>query len=220
MAIVRVQTVYKAVDGASGSAVITTDAITTTTGNTLIAIGRSTDDTLTDVDDGTNLFELIDSDSSHDAFMSIWRAKNITGVTGAITGTFDHATNFGWLYVLEYSGIDHTTPDDGNATGVAGSGTDLATDAFNTTVAGLVVAGGSQNAFATYTAGTDFTIVDGSINGGGGNNYGGVEEYITSTAFTGYSAHLTSNANAQWTMVGAAFNASSGGAKLILIPGR
>ena len=57
-----------------------------------------------------------------------------------------------------------------------------------------LVLGASQPAFATYSAGTDFTLIDGTL--GSGGNIGGAEDYIPAGTLSSYVAHITSDASA------------------------
>jgi hypothetical protein len=195
MAITRVQTTYKAKDGVALTT-LATSSITTTTGNTLIVCTRTgvpLPTTVTSISDGTNTFT---------------KAVEVTGVSGAITVTFANSSNYGWIYVAEYSGLDKTAPLDASGSGTnngAGGTTNLTSSAFSTAVAGeLVFLGAGQNNFDTYTAGTDFTLIEGSIHDASGN-YGGVEQYIPAGTLSSYTAHITATGTDQYTVVWASF---------------
>jgi hypothetical protein len=210
MAITRVQTTYKAKDGVALTT-LATSSITTTTGNTLIVCTRTgvpLPTTVTSISDGTNTFTKAVEVTGQDPNMSIWYAKNITGVSGAITVTFANSSNYGWIYVAEYSGLDKTAPLDASGSGTnngAGGTTNLTSSAFSTAVAGeLVFLGAGQNNFDTYTAGTDFTLIEGSIHDASGN-YGGVEQYIPAGTLSSYTAHITATGTDQYTVVWASF---------------
>lgn len=200
--------------GVGSSFTVATAAWSATAGNTIVLIIRANDAgvAMTSVlDTALNTYTLVDSSTATDPSMFMYVAKNITGnAVNVVTATFTAGHPYLWIYAIEYSGLHATTPvdtqDHKTGTGV----TDLVTNAFSTAQASeVVLVGASQNDFAVYTAGTDFSLIDGSIGAGA---YGGLEEYITSGTLTTHTAHITSTKTAQYTTVTGAFKAAAGGA--------
>ena len=202
MAITRVQKTYTA-DVNTGTS-LASASITTTTGNTVVIMTRISglggNSAVSGISDGTNTYTVASANNTSDPNMEVWTAVNITGVTGAITVTWATTKTYRWIYVVEYSGVS-TTPVDVSGANLTSSATDLVTSAFSAAESGeVVVVGASQNALATYTAGTDFTLLEGSITNSA-QAYGGTEEYITTTQLSSYTAHITSSQAAQYGIV-------------------
>lgn len=211
LAIARVNVIYGAATGSAST--LSTGSYTSTTGNLLVAATRGDGAALTSIADGTNTFTKITESAASDPRLSIWYAKNITGVTHTFDATWASNASYRWLYVIEYSGAHTTTPLDISGSNTGSGTTDLVSTAFTTTQTDeVIVLAGSQNALTTYTAGVDFTLIDGSI-GTGGQFYGGIEEFITTTIKTTYTAHLTSGVTNPYATIWASFiSAVQGGA--------
>jgi len=205
-AIARVNTA-KAANGGTPAASLTTGTFAATAGNLLVVavrIAGFTSRAPTISDTALNTFIPIASVAVRDPSLYLFYAKNINGnAADAVTATFDNI-QYDWLYVVQYSGVDPTAPlDVGGAT--TDSGTDLITDAFSTAAPGeVVVVFSSQNTISTFTAGADFTLVDGSI-GTGIYPYGGAEEYVTDTSLSSYTAHITASVSAPNSIAWASF---------------
>lgn len=141
----------------------------------------------------------------------LWWFYGIAPASGAntVTVVWDSPEAYSWVCALEYAGLPGATLDGPGCDDQLGTGvTDLVTGAVTPSVAsGLLLMAVSQNNFATYTAGADFTLIDGSI--GDGDLFGGVQERIVSTSLSGYVAHMTSTITADYTAVLAMFKAGS-----------
>jgi hypothetical protein len=205
-AIARVNTA-KAANGGTPAASLTTGTFAATAGDLLVVavrIAGFTSAAPTISDTALDTFTPIASVAVRDPSLYLFYAKNINGnAANAVTATFDNI-QYDWLYVVQYSGVDPTAPLDlGGAT--TDSGTDLTTDAFSTAASGeVVVVFASQNTISTFTAGADFTLVDGSI-GTDTYSYGGAEEYITGTSLSSYTAHITASVGAPNSIAWASF---------------
>ena len=134
---------------------------------------------------------------------SIYYAKSIVGDTGSpnqITVTFNQAAAAPDLRVLEYSGLDITSPLD-TATGTFGAGTLAATGACTTTNAvELIVGAGTTDTHFTGP-GTGFNLVDISQPNGDSS-----EHQITSAAGSCQASSPLVTGN--WVMQAAAFKAA------------
>lgn len=213
MTITRGSTWTDANTAVGSSGTLTTGAAAATAGRTVLVFirngtGGSAPGTPTDT--AGNTYTLLTSDTSNDPQMWVYVAKNITGnASNQIQSTFTDIV-FAWLYAVEYDGCDTTTPQDiyGVNTGTA---TDCVSTSLTTSQSGdVLVMAVSQAALTTYTAGTDFTLISGAI-GTGGSNYGGIEEYITTTQLSAYTAHITSGSSAGFTTIWVALKPAGGG---------
>lgn len=182
----------------------------TTSGNTIGLIFRCTAsaESVVSVSDGTNTYTLAVSDTTQDPHMYAYYAKNITGTSTGITVTLSTPIAFFWVYAIEFSGCDTTAPLDANQAKTGTSVTDLVSNAFSTNGSGAVMLGVGQNNFATYTAGTNYTLDNGSI---GTGPYGGIEYRLPGSALSSEVQHITSNVTNQYTIVIMAFKDASGG---------
>jgi hypothetical protein len=130
---------------------------------------------------------------------AIYYAKNINGGTPTVTVTFDSAAPFPDLRIMEYSGLDTSTPLDTSASAVglnnpSNSG-NLATSATTSLV---VAAGFIQNSFTAPGSGYTQRIIT-SPNGDI------VEDQVVTTAGT-YGATATASGN--WVFQAVAFRAA------------
>lgn len=211
MAVLRVQTAKAGTAAPNVSSLAAIFGSNVAAGNLLIAIVRvASSGVVSSVTDSQgNTWTLRASNVGVDPKLYLYSAVAGASSANTVTATFSTTANFRWLFCVEYAGADaFDVADDKNGT----NATDLVSDPFSTTAAGVVVLAGSQNGFAVYTAGADFTIVDGSI-GSGTSFFGGVEERITSGSLSSYTGHLTSNVGAglNYVTVTAAFTAAAGG---------
>jgi hypothetical protein len=95
-------------------------------------------------------------------------------------------------------------------TGGSAGGT-ISADAISTAQADeFVLLACGQSAFSTFTAGTDFTLIDGDFPGNVAN-FGGVEYRITSGTLSSYVPTIAPSGGAGWTTVVAAFKGATGG---------
>jgi IPT/TIG domain-containing protein len=133
----------------------------------------------------------------------IYYAKNIKGdgvTPNQVTVTFNKAANFPDVQVLEYSGLDTTSPLD-VAAGAAGSGSLADTGACTTTTpVELIVAGATVGTFTT-NAGAGFTLLH-ITQPNGGNS----EQQITSAV--GSCEATAPLQSGTWVMQAAAFKAA------------
>ena len=202
MPITRVQ---YAKGGATGS--VTTIATAgfgsaITAGNTIAAFFRSAQDQVAGItmsDSAGNNYTQAAIDTSADPRVSSWYCEDILGAASGVTVTANFATGAGfvWLVAVEYAGVATSGVLDTDGAHRGTAATDLVSDSLSTAVAGEVLTMAvSQNALATFSAGTDFTLIDGTL--GQGGNYGGVEEYITTGTLSSYTAHITSDTSAAY----------------------
>ena len=154
------------------------------------------------------------TDNDQDPAMFIWSGITSSGGTNAVTVTFGASGNFRWCDAIEVTGIATTTPlettEFKNGTGV----TDLVLDAITTTQADqFIVAGFGQNAFADYTVGADFTLIDGTIpdSEAPGAQFGGTQYRITVSALSSYVTHMTSTSSGNYTGVLATYKGAAAG---------
>jgi hypothetical protein len=213
MAIVRVTTAFTAVPGGTGGSTITLPATSHTTGNCIVVFTR--DSTLipsTITDTAGNTYTKLAENTTQDPHMSVWIAKNITGnASNVISLNFSGSTAYVWGYSIEYSGLDASSPEDTYGTNTQTATTDCQSSSLSTAQSSeVLIMAASQPALTTYTAGTDFTLIEGSI-GSGGMNFGGIEEYITSGALSSYTAHITAADSATPTTCWVALKAAGGG---------
>jgi hypothetical protein len=199
------------VNTGSGGTGHTAFAASVTAGNLLLAVVRS-QETNTNPSVTDTLSTSYSSVTSHtSAQPGLWIFVGVAPSTGTCTVTVTLGTSgtYVWLTVIEYApstGSSWASPVDVSATPGDGSGTtDLTTGTLTTAQASeVVLAAASQNNAATYTAGTDFTLIDGDL--AGGVTIGGTEEYLTSATLSGYTPHITTtNGPSHFGMVAAAF---------------
>lgn len=201
MAIARVQ-FREGGNDASGTS-IATAAMSVTIGNWIVVIvrgyeGGNNQDITTLVDTAGNTYTFRAEYRGADPYMWSYTAPVTTAhATNVVTATFDITISFRWIVAIEYSGI--TSFDLAGVNNAALGGSDLVSTAITTAQdEEVLVMGGSQAAFTTFTAGADFTLIDGAL--GGANTYGGIEERITTSDLSSYTAHLTSDTSgANWS---------------------
>jgi hypothetical protein len=88
---------------------------------------------------------------------ALYYAKNVVGGTNTVTVAFNQAAAFVDVRILEYSGLDPTSPLDVTA-GAAGSGTTANSGAATTTSANELVFGAGVTQSSFTAAGTGFTL--------------------------------------------------------------
>lgn len=222
MMVVRVTTA-KIEPATTAQSSIATASFVATTGNLIVVVVRcGTNGLVSSVTDtaGNTYVEAISS-TGQDPKIFIYYAKNITGhATNVVTVNFSPSAEFSWACAVQYSGLDTVSPVDAidvkTGTGVS----DLVSDPFSTAREGVVVLGASQATFTTYTAGADFTLIDGAIGNNVGDNFGGVEERITTGSLSSYTAHITSGATNAYTVGLVAFKAVIAATGPMLFRGR
>jgi len=180
---------------------------TPTTGNAIVVVLKSEWGISTGISDGTNTYELVSQAYNGDVnkIVSIYVAKNITGTATDITISFGVSSGYHQTIAIEYSGFA-ADPIDATASGglFDDTGTtDVATNAFSTAQAGeLVIVAAVPSATATFTAGTDFTLIDGNVES---MQSLGVEEYGVGGTLSSYVAHMTSSATLNFSIAWASF---------------
>lgn len=203
----RVQDV--ATGNTGGSAPAATFVSSVTSGNTVLCFIRlaslgSAPSSVTDTQ--SNSYSLLKSATSADPNVYCYGAFNVNGGSSFTVTANGAGSGYTYSYCVEYSGVSGTSPDatdNGTGSGV----TDLVSSGITTTDAtDLIVAFASQSNFATYTAGADYTLVNGSI-----TSAGGFEEYAPGATKSGYVTHLTSNITNQYALVVIALKGTSGG---------
>jgi hypothetical protein len=213
MAIARVQTTFGGGDGSQGTNLATSDfGSGCTSGNYIIVCVRNgtSGDELTSVTDtlGTSYSEAV-KDSGQDPSLYIYYGKLTSSGTNAVTGNFSVSANYAFVYAIEVSGLAASSALDATNANTGSGVTDLTSGSFSTTQADeYVLLLASQNNLYTYTAGTDFTLVDGTIPTNPGN-FGGIEEYITSGTLSSYTAHITSSGSGSYVTLVATFKGGS-----------
>jgi IPT/TIG domain len=132
---------------------------------------------------------------------AIYYAKNIASGSNAVTVAFNGTALYPNVNVLEYSGLDTTSPFDISAS-ATGAGTTANSGSAATTYANDLIVGAGNPSSVFTSAGSGFssrTI----------NNFGGISEdkIVSSTGNYNATATLTSGT---WVMQMAAFRAGSG----------
>jgi len=131
----------------------------------------------------------------------VFYARNIAGGANTVTTTFQTAvTQFGVLYVLEYSGIDPTVPVDVVAA-AAGTGSAMNSGSATTTNAADLIFGAAVSSAAVTAVGTGFTSRT--------FQFGNLVEDKNVTTTGSYNATATQN-GASWAMQMVAFRAAGG----------
>jgi hypothetical protein len=216
MAIVRVNNV-KAINTASATT-LAAPSITSVTGNLIVVLARS--GTITG---GTNGDEVI-SDSQSNTYTrigailgngglgeaSLWYAKNITGGANVVTCTYVQAVSYRGIIVVEYSGLDTTSPLDAAPTPVNLSGTGTSTsNSFTTTSANeVIVLASAYDAGSAATAGLIGGVTATLVEDNSGDSC--YEDLIVSSIQTGITAAISSNGSGDWLSFTASFKAASG----------
>ena len=216
------QRIQHALTAAGATNVDTLDAVFSapvTQGRRIVVVVRSTflgNDEATVTDTLGTAYSLVGKLRSRDPYL--WIFAGIAPSTGAntVTVTWNSARIYRWIMAIEYEGISVTAE---SFVSTLGTGvTDMVSDAFSVSRPALVLCVVSEpNATSTYTAGTDFTLIDGAINDGA-DTFGGVQEYLTTGALNAYVAHITSTGNGNYTMLVAAF-AEGAAAQIDWFPG-
>jgi hypothetical protein len=182
----------------------------TTAGNAILAGGRWGIQTLTAVSDNVNGSygsALVSIGNTDPLCVAIYGFAN--GAGGNITVTFTTSGNdtYGIGWVGEYSGIATSSMVDVTATGTGTGVTDLVSNALTTSVSNdIIVVLASQNALATYSAGTNYTL-DGNATG----SALGIQERTVSGTLSSEVQHFTSNVSNQYAMAIVALKPSGGG---------
>ncbi len=116
-----------------------------------------------------------------------------------------------WIYCVEHT-ASTTAPAWNLPVSGVGTGSDLTTSAMTTVEdVDYILCGASQNALATYTAGTGYTLIDGSITASA-QTYGGIEEKFPNAPLTAHTPHMTSSVGSTtaFSMLCVAFRTATG----------
>lgn len=215
MPIARVTTAKAEPASEPAQASIATGAFNAATGNLIVVFirlgGEGAFSSISDTA-GNTYVEAI-SDITQDPRLYCYYAKNITGnANNVVTVNFSPSGMYSWAYAVQYSGADTISPLNVIEAKTGIGVTDIVADAITTTVDGeVVVAATSQNNFTTYTAGADFTLLDGNIGDSSGNNFGGVQEYIPAGTLSNYVTHITSGVINPYTILVVSFKPAAAG---------
>jgi hypothetical protein len=131
---------------------------------------------------------------------AIYYAKNIAGGSNTVTVAFNQAATFVDVRILEYSGLDTTSPLDVTA-GAAGSGTTTNSGAATTTSAKELIFGAGMTVSAFSAPGTGFTLR--TIT----NPDGDVAEDQVAAVAGSYSTAAPTGSSKPWVMQMATFKA-------------
>jgi hypothetical protein len=166
-----------------------------TAGNTIVVFVHQagSGDIVTGVTDNKgNVYTRFAASAGQNPSMWGYYCANVVGGAGLIISVATSTTSlWAWIFAAEYTGLI-ASPLDTLAVGarLPGGVTDMTSSPFTTTCQGVVIMAGTNATTATFTAGVDFTLVDGAIQGNGATN-GGVEEYVTPGPLVNYTAHIT-----------------------------
>ncbi len=208
MAITRVQVKSGGGDGAVSAPLTTGDfASSCTSGNYIIVCIRESGvlhvSTVTDTLGHT--YDLAVKDETQDPFIYIYYKKLTSSGTNAVSATGD-ISDFAYPYIfaIEVSGLAAASALDQTDHKTGSGVTDCVSNSITTTQADeYVVMAIAQQSFNVYTAGSGYTLVDGTIPTNP-NDFGGVQERITSGTISGVQ-HFTSDGVAQYTVAVATF---------------
>lgn len=206
----RVQTAQAGGDGGQGLSVQAAFGSNVAAGNYGICGVRNGGDHLIGITDSigtayTQVSKLANGGAT------LWLYYGKFGAAGANTVTTSWAsTSSVWLSCLEVSGLAAASVLDTFDAQAVGGGTDLTTDAITTTQSDeYVVLFVSQEGLGTYSAGADFTLVDGTIPTNP-SNFGGVQDRVTSSFLSSYTPHITSTTTSVGVAIVAAFRGIGG----------
>jgi hypothetical protein len=129
---------------------------------------------------------------------SIYYAKNIIGGSNTVTVTFNQAAAYPDLRILEYSGLDPTSPLDVTAA-ATGTGTTASSGSATTTSANELIFGAGDSPQHFTAAGSGFTKI-------GINIYGNIAESKVVSS-NGSNAATATNTAGPWVMQMATFKA-------------
>jgi hypothetical protein len=158
-AIAFVNAAYNNDQGGGSSTTLTTPATNHSTGNFLLLIERNDSNVTPTVEDTAgNTYTKISDQDLGAGHTSIWYAKNIIGnANNVITMTFSQSVDVRQAAVIQYSGIDTSSPlditsDVGNPS--CGCSTDVTSSSFSTNSANeLIVFALATRDTNTWTAG-------------------------------------------------------------------
>jgi hypothetical protein len=173
----------------------------------VIAVGwNDTTSTITSVTDtrGNSYLQAGNVTTGTGLRQALYYARNIAAGNNTVTVAFNDAVPFPDIRILEYNGLDTTSPFDVSA-GAAGAGNNASSGAALTTSPAELIFGAGMTATEFSGAGTGFalrvlTAQDGDI----------AEDELATTAGS-YAATATNNNAGSWVMQMATFRASGQG---------
>lgn len=191
-------------DNTGPTTAIVCPAFVATTGNTIVVFVKSANNFTVGVSDTAgNTYSLVSSNHLQNPQEDEFRAKNVTGnASNVVTVTFGTTDSSTFAYVLQYSGLNTTEPNDlmvaDDYRDYGNEGTDHTSDRFTTSQAAELVLmfTTARNGVTTpvFTVGSGFTLVVGNLTPGSGDNeLGAVQEMFTSSILTNYTAHITTD---------------------------
>lgn len=140
----------------------------------------------------------------------IYFGKLTSSGTNKVTVTFANAGTLStWCFAdaTEFSGQSASPLDVVSiGTGTTGAGS-ISTASMNTTGAGVIVCGATNDSIGAYTVGSGFTLL---ASGAGNGGLGGSEYEIMGSSSAGFVSSLTLVAGASWGISAASFLASGG----------
>ena len=186
----------------------TTVAVTYPTAQTagdlnLVVVGwGDTSSTISSVSDSRgNVYTLAVGPTSGSGLrQSIYYAKNIVGGSTTVTVTFNQAAAYPDVRILEYSGLDTSSPLDKTA-GAAGTGTAANSGSATTTTANELI-------FGAGTSGTRFSAAGSGYTSRMINLYGNIAEDKTVLSTGSYNATAT-EVSGVWVMQMATFKSKT-----------
>ena len=192
---------------ASNATVAVSYSAAQTAGDTnIVAVGwGDTSSTISSVTDSKlNTYALAVGPTSGTGLrQSIYYAKNIAGGNNTVTVTFSKAAAYPDVRIVEYSGLDTSTPLD-KAVGVGGTGTTANSGSVSTAAASELIFGAGTSGSSFTSAGSGFALR--MI-----NRYGNIAEDKTVASTGSYNATATDGSGV-WVMQVAAFKGSGQGA--------
>lgn len=162
-------------------------------GDTTSAISSVTDD------QGNTYLRAVGPTKTTGLQQAIYYARNIVSGSNRVTVTFNQAASYPDVRILEYSGVDPSTPLDVTAAAV-GTGTTAKSGVVTTTSATELI-------FAAGTTGSNFTAAGSGFNNRGINIYGNIAEDKNVSTTGTYNATATTNSS-NWIMQMATFRAA------------
>lgn len=207
MAVARVQAKYAFTAGPTTSVAATFDS-TPTSGNVLLALYQTVDAPTITGPSGWTQVETVFQDSFADTTCRVWRKTAGASESTTVTVTTDMNKNQD-LQIIEYSGVDTTTPIEDSGTSLSSGGvTTLLTDSVVTAAAGAVVVGMAQGYnLATWAN----TWTNSFVRVGYRDSFFATAERITTAGGT-YSTTETWTGSCPAASVIVALKASTGGA--------
>ncbi len=202
-----VQGNFAAPDSSKISVTVTFNAAQVAGDLNVVVVGWDNSASVSSVTDhsGNTYLRAVGSTTNNGLVQSIYYAKNIAAAAAGanvVTVTFSSTATYPDIRILEYSGLDPSSPLDGVIAGT-GSGTTTNSGSLTTTNANDLLVAANIVSNMTTAAGTGFTS---RLLSSDGN----IAEDRNVTAIGTYDATATQNGSNRWVMQMVAFKASSG----------